>query len=100
MTQAWDFVNATILWQRESVTILDGPDQDIDDVEWEGGVGTGARIRNYLRANKWNPDGPRTLRDLSRMTTAEVMRAPNIGRLAVKEINRVLAQHNLHLGME
>jgi DNA-directed RNA polymerase subunit alpha len=81
MTQAWDFVNAHILWQVE-------PKLNTLINSWD------ISIRSY---NTLKNDGIRTIGDLIEKTAAELLRAPNFGKVSLAEIRQFLAEYGLKL---
>jgi len=84
MVQAWDFVNANILWSVEkSPSLLDTPIN-----AWD----ISTRCYNTLKN-----DGIRTLGDLTETTAAELLRSPNFGKVSLAEITQFLAEHGLKL---
>jgi DNA-directed RNA polymerase alpha subunit len=91
MTQAWDFVDAGVLWQMDfSLAKRDHLDERILRIE-----GLSARTRNVLTAA-----GIHTIADLVQRGEDELLRVPNFGRRSVNEIKAVLAVWNLYLGMD
>jgi DNA-directed RNA polymerase alpha subunit len=91
MTQAWDFVDANILWQMQNrVLSLRICEQDLS-----------VRVQNVLRQH--SQDGGRTCRkietigDLIELTPSVLMRNLNFGRTSLNEIRMFLAEHNLTL---
>jgi DNA-directed RNA polymerase subunit alpha len=83
MTQAWDFVNATILWQVSN-SILDEDPTEIFEIS--------VRVCNVLRNLEI-----RTVRELIARRPWELMRNPNFGRKSLAEIETVLHAHGLNL---
>jgi DNA-directed RNA polymerase subunit alpha len=81
MVQAWDFVNAHILWNAE-------PKLNTPINNWDISV----RCYNMLKY-----EGVRTLGDLTEKTAAELLRAPNFGKVSLAEIRQFLAEHGLKL---
>jgi DNA-directed RNA polymerase alpha subunit len=88
MTQAWDFVDAFILWQARpkvlGMMILDLPMQ--------------CEKATRTRAIKaLHNDGIRTVADLMEQTYPELMRTPNLGAKSVNAIDDALKQYGLYL---
>jgi DNA-directed RNA polymerase subunit alpha len=81
MTQAWDFVNAHILWQVE-------PKLNTPINNWD------ISVRSY---NTLKNDGVHTLGDLIEKTAAELLRSPNFGKVSLAEIREFLAEYGLKL---
>jgi hypothetical protein len=95
MVQAWDYLDAGLLWQRwrEGSELLIGDVFIGDHVD--------SRIANTCRA-PWSPNGPRpafavTLADLADMCESEILREPNLGKVCLGRIKQVLGQHGLSL---
>jgi DNA-directed RNA polymerase subunit alpha len=86
MTQAWDFVDATVLWQAGN-SILDEDPTEIFEVS--------ARVYNVLRNLEI-----KTVRELIARRPWELMRNPNFGRKSLVEIETVLHAHGLNLRAE
>jgi DNA-directed RNA polymerase subunit alpha len=84
MIQAWDFVDADILWSVEKQpSILDTPINS-----WDISV----RCYNMLKN-----DGIRTIGELSEKTAEELLRAPNFGKVSLADIRQLLAEYGLTL---
>jgi DNA-directed RNA polymerase alpha subunit len=87
MTQAWDFVNAGILWMQydrfryKPLAAIVWPEQHV-------------RISCVLER-----DDIASVDDLVKHTEAELLRNPNFGKKSLAVIKAVLAEHGLHLGM-
>ena len=81
MTQAWDFVNAAVLWQNEQ------PDTP-EEWSWEMPI----RVYNALKNAHVC-----TLDDLTRMSAAELLRLPNFGKKSLKEVERYLQAQGRNL---
>ena len=81
MVQAWDFVNAHMLWQIK-------PKLNTLINSWD------ISIRSY---NVLKNDGVRTLGDLTERTAAELLRSPNFGKVSLAEIRQFLAEYGLKL---
>ena len=88
MTQAWDFVDAAILWQRERQGILYTP---IADIDW------GLQEIRIINSLKWQ--NITTVYELVQQTERELLLIANFGRKSLDEVKSTLAKHNLHLGM-
>ena len=98
MTQAWDFVNAEILWGLS--TTPPAMHIALSEIEWP--EKTGARILNV--SGYWSEEQNtwvrfKTLGEIARCTEADLFRIPNMGRKSVDVIKKVLAEYGLHLGM-
>jgi DNA-directed RNA polymerase alpha subunit len=94
MTQAWDFVDARILWQQGS-TILD---QRIDQSDLS--VRTKNCLHNweYQTENGKRFDHPiNTVGELITFSEMELLRVPNLGRKSLKELKGFLQSHGLRL---
>jgi DNA-directed RNA polymerase subunit alpha len=83
MTQAWDFVDANILWQVGPPSILDMPINNWD-----------ISVRSY---NTLKMEGVRTVGELTKKTAAELLRAPNFGKVSLAEIRQFLTEYGLEL---
>jgi DNA-directed RNA polymerase alpha subunit len=84
MVQAWDFVDAYILWGIEKPkSILD---TTIDEMELP--------IRCY---NTLKMAGIHTLGELIEKTAAELLRAPNFGKVSLADIREMLTWYKLKL---
>lgn len=81
MTQAWDFVNAAILWERYPA------DMPVDQVDWGENA---ARIRNVFFNNRIQ-----TLGQLAELHQFELLRMPNVGRKSVERIRAALEAHGM-----
>jgi len=83
MTQAWDFVNAGILWGVKPNILLDMPIAELE---------LSVRSSNALKN-----EGIRTLGELIEKSGPELFRMPNFGRVSLAEIRQILAQYGLKL---
>ena len=83
MTQAWDFVDADVLWQQRRSLALD---QEINQCDLS------TRTRHAL-----HNDQVFTVDDLIQKTDQELMRIPNFGRVSLHEVNTFLKKHGLRL---
>lgn len=94
MTQAWDFVDAGILWQRGS-TILD---QQIDKLDLSTRTvnalcNWGCPFENGRRFH----DPINTIAELIAYSETELLCVPNFGRKSLKEVKEFLVSHGLRL---
>ena len=85
MTQAWDFINANVLWQQRDKIL----DILIDDMELSI-----RSVHCLLNANIV------TIGELVKLTQYDLMRLPNLGRKSLREIREELANYNLALSGE
>lgn len=98
MIQAWDFVDANMLWQRVRDEFL-----DMSLLELELSVRTiNALYRqrsSYILGSDgtYEPDPIKTVRDLIEFSEAELLREPNFGRKSLQEVKEVLGYHGLAL---
>jgi DNA-directed RNA polymerase alpha subunit len=83
MTQAWDFVDATILWQAGNSILNEDPKHILE---------IGTRARNMLRNEKIN-----TVRELVARSAWELLRVPDFGRVSLIELEGALQAHGLNL---
>ena len=83
MTQAWDFVDANVLWADNNDQLNFTP---IDELE--------ISIRSYNCLSNANI---KTVGELTKRTRWELMRLPNFGRRSLLEVEEVLAQQRLSL---
>ena len=81
MIQAWDFVDAFVLW--DDTSILSMPVDELDITR---------RIYNCLLV-----EGIKTVHDLIQKTEHELLRAPNFGRKSMKDLKSALDVHGLKL---
>jgi DNA-directed RNA polymerase alpha subunit len=88
VVQAWDFVNATVLWQKPAD--LEFLAQPVAEIDWTGG--SNVRIRYALQE-----DQIETVADLMRLSESELMRMPNFGSKSLAAIKDVLSRHGLEL---
>jgi DNA-directed RNA polymerase subunit alpha len=84
MTQAWDFINASILWGTGTVNKF-----LLTDVRY---IGWSVRTMNALTNNDIT-----TIAELVTRTESELLRMPNFGRKSLQEILDTLEQHGFHL---
>src|SRR5262245_49231563 len=84
MTQAWDFVDARILWSGDEGHSIYS--MTIEELELS------VRSFNALRHN-----GVHTLADLTQISGPELMRIPNFGRVSLAEIRQVMGIYGLKL---
>jgi len=91
--QAWDFVNARILyWDIGAVS-----SECVTSIEWSTERSQGQRgINTRVRAALWQGN-VRTLGDVLRMTEREVLRVPNMGHKCLLAIKATLAARGLEL---
>ena len=82
MTQAWDFINADVLWNREQ-TILG---KSLDNFEFS------LRTKNVLKNYSL-----KTVGELVNCRDYELMRHPNFGRKSLEEVQIFLNQYGLTL---
>jgi DNA-directed RNA polymerase alpha subunit len=93
MTQAWDFVDADVLWQKHC-TILD---RDIRMCELSvRTTNTLLRFR-YVTDTGCVSEPVDTVRKLIECTDYELMRQPNFGRKSLREVVGFLDAYGLHL---
>jgi DNA-directed RNA polymerase subunit alpha len=93
MAQAWDFVDASVLWQG---TDRKPPSSEflrmrVDQVDWGSGS---TRTRNMLLNNSIV-----TIADLVSHSEAQLLRGPNFGKKSLRQVRKVLAEHGIRLGM-
>ena len=82
MTQAWDFVNAAMLWQVDDA----GLSTPIDINQFT------TRVRYALRHHQVE-----TIGDFVRLTERDFIELPNVGRKSLAEVRRYLAMYGLKL---
>jgi len=111
VTQAWDFVNAEVLWQRAEAMPIDEPvdteflAKRVDEIDW--GLRVGKRIKDVCERycdleqvnGQW--DYVRrpivTVADLRQKTGPELLRMGNFGHKALAGVKKVLREHGLEL---
>jgi DNA-directed RNA polymerase alpha subunit len=98
MTQAWDFVDATVLWQSRN-EFLNTPVSRIN-FDYDGYIGLTVRIRNACRTAGPGSEPVVTVADMVKLSEAEWLRNPNFGRKSLAAIKYVLAKHGLTLGLD
>jgi hypothetical protein len=97
MTQAWDFVDDAVLWQRRNafLTVVLG---DIDL-----GPQVGMRFwsaitnENTWRAEKKQPPIVTVSDLIAAVTVAQLMRTPNVGAQTIGALQSLLDSHGLRL---
>jgi DNA-directed RNA polymerase alpha subunit len=82
MTQAWDFIDANILWQRGN-TIFDYRIRDCE---------LSVRTTNALMN-----DDIATVRELLEKPPSHLLRIPAFGRKSLREVETFLNDHGLRL---
>ena len=95
MTQAWDFIDADLLWWRHD----DFLDRRIDEIDWNDSErdtlgrssGIGVRVANVFR-----DAGIVTVRDLFARSDRDLLLA-NFGSKSMRAVKRVLREHGLEL---
>ena len=101
MVQAWDFVDADVLWQTR-ITFLQEPLNSLDL-----GDGLTARFQSMCKT-KWRYEHIngqleiieqplRTVADLLQYSERELMREPNFGKRTMAALKKVLAVHDVWL---
>jgi DNA-directed RNA polymerase alpha subunit len=99
MTQAWDFVDADVLWGRESFVSRREKllARKIEDINWDQSQqadgarsGTKVRIINAMRV-----ENIKTIGDLIEHPAGFYRTLPNFGNKSFAVVKAVLAQHGL-----
>jgi DNA-directed RNA polymerase alpha subunit len=88
MTQAWDYVNAVILWQGK-LDVLSTP---IEEIEFGKQKASNSRIWYALARHKIT-----TIADLIQLSRDELKAIPNLGKLSCRQIEHYLVRHGLAL---
>jgi DNA-directed RNA polymerase alpha subunit len=94
MTQAWDFVDADILWHRYRAANLHILNLRIQEQQFSSRVLIS--LRQYTDDHR-SFRSINTVADLIELTPLQLLRQPNLGRKSVDEIRAFLAEHNLTL---
>ena len=101
MVQAWDYVDADVLWQKR-IGFLQ---QHINSLDL--GDGATARLQSMCKT-KWRYESVNgqleiieqpiaTIGDLLRYSERELMREPNFGKKTLAKLRAVLAAHDIWL---
>jgi hypothetical protein len=101
MVQAWDFVDASVLWGHRS-DFLRVHVCDIDfGVCYTPRIMHACNVHDKLVKNEtgleWVPSPIVTVEDMVTVRPCEWLRVPNFGRRSLAAIERVLAEHGLTL---
>lgn len=99
MIQAWDFVDADVLWQRVRDEFL-----DMSLLQLGMSVRTINALYHQRRSvyfdagiNRFESDPIKTVRELIEYSEAELLREINFGRKSLQEVKEVLGYHGVAL---